>query len=123
MICFQHNKYLEYSLVHNYKKAVQLNNEYKFFSENSFEFKNMTRRFVCLCIGYLELENVSRNQKIKFLKNEYVLGAIHLLLKLKKRELPGWTRRNHFSMILLKLKLYRLLILLHYKLKLNLIPR
>ena len=109
-------------LIDGHKRIIDLNNQYHFYREDSVEFRNATKRFICLCIGYLELNNISVKEKKAFLKNRYVDNAIKLLLKLKKNDLPGWTWKNHVAMRLLKDGRVKSLIILHYKLKLMMIP-
>ena len=118
----KYGKNVGFGLIEGQKKIFELNNKYHFFEEDSFEIKNAKKRFISLCIGYLELKNITVKEKLKFLSNKYVKDALNILIKLKPNELPGWTRKNHFAILLLKLKLYKILIWLHYLFGLNMIP-
>ena len=118
----KYSKKLENSLIVRYKKTVALNYKYNFYNKRSKEMLKMNKDFICLCINFLELDNKSNGDKKRFLKNKEVKNAINILLNIRKGELPGWNRKNHFAMLLLKLKLYKLLILLHYKFKIRIIP-
>ena len=109
-------------LIDGHKRILKLNERYKFFSFDSYEIKYTTIRFICFCIGVLESKIISRKDKTALLKDQYVKNALDLLFSLKDNDIPGWTKRNHFAMRLLKLRQFDLLRILNYRFKLNLIP-
>lgn len=118
----KYQKNFEYGILDSYNRSLELNDRYGFFAKDSVELKARARQFICFGIGFLELDNVSRKRKKEFLKNERTVEALNVLIKLKPGELPGWTRKNWFAMALLKRRLYKLLIWMHYLFKIKLIP-
>ena len=118
----KYSKGLAYSLIDNYKKINELIDRNEKYKRNSSEFINETKNFIRFCIGYLELSSVEKKEKITFLKNEYVIKALNILYELQIGDLANWTRRNHFAIWLLKHYHYRILITLHYRFKIKMIP-
>lgn len=118
----KYSKGFGYGLIESYKKTLEINREYCFFDDNGQEMKIAAKRFVALSIAYLELNNICNKDKRKFLKDHLFKSALEKLYSLKTGEIPGWTKRNHFAILLLKLKQYKLLLFLHYKFKLKLLP-
>lgn len=109
-------------LIDDHKRIMELNDKYGFYEKDSYEIRYAMKRFICLCIGYLEHDNLSKKRKKEFLRNWYVSDAIEQLIKLEKNDLPGWNWKNHIAMRLLKIGNIKILMILHYGLGLNLIP-
>lgn len=118
----KYQKNFEYGILDSYDPSLKLNDQYGFFEKGDVELKARAKQFICFGIGFLELDNVSRKRKKDFLKNKRVVEALNVLIKLKPGELPGWTRKNRFAMVLLKWRMYKLLIWLHYLFKISMIP-
>ncbi len=118
----KYQKNFEYGILDSYERSLQLNDRYGFFEKGDVELKARAKQFICLGIGFLELDNVSRKRKKDFLKNKRVVETLNILIKLNPGELPGWTRKNRFAMTLLKWRMYKLLIWLHYLFKISMIP-
>lgn len=106
---YKYRKGMAYGLLDGFYIHQKLNNDYAHYSKDSKSYIVFMARFAGQSLRYLSLKGCSHKEKKQFLSSKEEKELWSFMLKLNKKDLfiVGYSRRDKFSFLLLRLGHYK----------------